>query len=166
MRLYVMRHGIALDVGEEGVLTDAERPLSSDGRCKTTEVAKGLAAMGVHPDHVGTSPLVRAEQTARLAAGVLCQDAPVETCEFLLPGGRTADLVRWIRDRGGEAALVVGHMPDLSRMISELIGGKGAHAVELKKAGVACVAFEEEPAIGQGWLEWLMQPAHLRRMRE
>lgn len=48
MHVYIVRHGIALDVGEQGVLTDAKRPLSEEGREKTRAAAEGFARLA-HP---------------------------------------------------------------------------------------------------------------------
>ena len=166
MRLYVMRHGPAVDIGEQGVKTDSARMLSAEGRIKTRQVAEGLAAIGVHPDHIGSSPLVRARETAEIAAKVLCENATVEACEFLRPNSHTGQLVKWLQQRPGDSALITGHIPDVSMIISELIGGRGNCAIKMKKASVACIVFDETPEIGKGVLEWLLQPDQLRRLRD
>jgi phosphohistidine phosphatase len=165
MRLYVMRHGAAVDVGEQGVKTDDARMLSAAGQLKTRQVAEGLAAIGVRPDHIGSSPLVRARETAEIAAKVLCENSTVEVCEFLRPNSHTGKLVKWLQQRPGDSALITGHVPDVSMIISELIGNHGDCAITMKKAAVACIVFDEIPGIGKGELEWLLQPDQLRRLR-
>ena len=164
MKLYVMRHGEAVDVGEMGVKTDGERMLSPRGREQTCEVAKGLATLGIHPGSVGTSPLVRAKETADIVAQEICTGDVVEECEFLKPGGKTSHLIKWLEQRTGDSAMIVGHMPDLSRMIAELIGGRANANIEMKKAGVAFVSFDGKILNGMGILRWLLIPEQLIRM--
>ena len=162
MDLYVVRHGIAADVGEEGVKRDADRTLSDEGRRKTALAARGMAAAGVRADVVGTSPLPRAAETARIIAETVCPHAPVEELDFLAPGASAADVVEWLRETGAVSAMIVGHMPDVAEVTARLICDRGAAALTFKKAGVALVAFDSEPAEGEGVLEWLMQPRQLR----
>ncbi len=48
-------------------------------------------------------------------------------------------------------------MPDLNLYAGWLIGAKAAQ-IELAKAGVACIHFEEELDKGDGVLTWLITP--------
>jgi phosphohistidine phosphatase SixA len=48
-------------------------------------------------------------------------------------------------------------MPDLNDYAGWLIGSKKAQ-VDLAKAGIACVHFEDEPDKGAGVLTWLVTP--------
>jgi hypothetical protein len=61
--LYIVRHAIAEERGE-AYPDDELRPLSAKGMAKFRKAAKGLAKFGVTVDHVLSSPLVRARQTA------------------------------------------------------------------------------------------------------
>ena len=63
MELYFLRHGIAADEGpaDSG---DAGRPLTEQGIKKMKEAARGLRRLGVRPEVLLSSPLVRARQTA------------------------------------------------------------------------------------------------------
>ena len=66
--LYLVRHGIARNIGEEGVLRDFDRPLSSLGVERTRQVMAGLdTVMEIYPDviHLGD---VRDLTRARLAS--------------------------------------------------------------------------------------------------
>ncbi|MBK6796379.1 MAG: hypothetical protein IPG76_06200 [Acidobacteria bacterium] len=40
--LYLMRHGIAANLGEGGILNDADRPLTLDGRTRMKQAAAGI----------------------------------------------------------------------------------------------------------------------------
>jgi len=165
MKLYVIRHGIALDVGEKGIRRDVDRPLSAEGRKKTARVAGGLAALGCRPERIATSPLPRAEQTARILAEKAFPDAQVETCDFLAPGASASAVVDWLCRTGAQEAAVVGHMPDLGHIISDLLTGACSLDLDLKKAGVCCIEFDEEPQTGAGRLLWLMEPKALAAVK-
>ena len=70
IEIYVMRHGIAADLGEGGVLKDADRPLTLEGRAKLKQAALGLRELGLKFNVIFTSPLLRARQTAEVVAEV------------------------------------------------------------------------------------------------
>lgn len=161
MKVYLMRHGIALDLKEGGVSSDADRPLSTEGREKTREVAKGLKRLGVEPSICLVSPLRRAMETAEIVANTL--KCSVGTCSALAPGGSPDELLDEIAAHHPDDVLVVGHMPDLGSAILHFIGAVGGH-LELKKAGVACVEFDGKPRAGRGVLLWLAPPAITRRL--
>lgn len=165
MQLYLMRHGIALDVGQEGIQRDCDRTLSKEGRQKTAEVAEGLKAIGVQPARILHSPLVRARETARIVADILSPAPLLEECEWLQPGSPPASLAACLRAQTAEAIMTVGHLPDIADFASFLLSGRTNLDLQFKKAAVACVIFEEPLAPGRGCLEWLMQPAQLRRLR-
>jgi phosphohistidine phosphatase len=165
MNVYLMRHGAALDVGQEGIRRDVDRRLSKEGVARTREVAEGLAGLEISLDAIGTSPLVRARQTAEIVAGTVSPKCEITECDFLQPGGSSQDLIAWLRSQSAESVLVVGHLPDMSEIASELLTGHPNAAIEFKKAAVCCMAFDAIPARGAGRLEWLMQPRHLRCLR-
>src|SRR5262245_39880728 len=121
MELYFLRHGIAADVGPEGT-GDAGRPLTAEGIAKLKEAARGLRRLGVRPDVLLSSPLVRARQTAEIVRHALGLDSRL--VDALAPG---CDIMR-LRELLGEyrdtkSAMVVGHEPDFSTMIGDLTGG-------------------------------------------
>jgi len=164
MMLYVVRHGIAVDVGEEGVRKDAERFLSAEGRRKTAEVGRGLNTLGIKPDVILTSPLVRARETAELIAAELEGVPPVELCPALAPGGDFMDLVRDLKQTQANEVMWVSHMPEVAEWVSLWIGGEAGIGLAFKRAAVACVGFEGAPAVGAGRLEWLLPPGVSRRI--
>ena len=165
MELYLMRHGAAVNVGEQGARTDAERMLSAEGVEKTTAVARGLKAAGlVDLERVIASPLVRARQTAEIVARVLAPRIEVELADELAPGADPPDVVRWLRSQREARILLVGHMPDLSVLASYLIAGSDRGCIEFKKAGIAKITFDHAVQRGAGCLEWLLPPGLLRRL--
>jgi phosphohistidine phosphatase len=157
MELYLLRHGIAADVGPEGS-GDAGRPLTEEGIDKLKEAVRGLRRLGVRPDVLLTSPLVRARQTAEIVRRAFGLD--VRPAEALAPGcdlARLADLLG--EYRSAERVMIVGHEPDFSSLIGDLTGGS---RVQLKKAGLARVDLESVDT-GAGTLIWLLPPVVLRK---
>jgi phosphohistidine phosphatase len=157
MELYFLRHGIAADVGPDGS-GDAGRPLTAEGIAKLKEEARGLRRLGVRPDIILTSPLVRARQTAEIVRHALGLDSRV--VDALAPG---CDITR-LRDllgeyRSAESIMVVGHEPDFSDLIGALTGGS---RVQLKKGGLARIDLESVDE-GAGALIWLLPPLALRK---
>jgi phosphohistidine phosphatase len=68
MDIFLLRHGIAHALGEDGSKTDADRTLTDEGRSKVRAVARALRAMDVRFDAIASSPLPRAAETAEIIA--------------------------------------------------------------------------------------------------
>lgn len=119
VKLYVMRHGPAEDYAASG--RDFDRALTSSGRDRVRAVALRLAEMGEAPKLIVASPLVRAQQTAEIVAKELRTGA-IETDRDLAPGGDGVTYVRAAATLGRKRLMVVGHEPDLSDLVSQLLG--------------------------------------------
>src|SRR5687768_4951371 len=132
VKLYVMRHGPAEDSSPTG--RDGDRALTPDGRERTRAVARSLLAEGEVPLTIVSSPLVRALQTAEIVAAVTdlekrvreTKDAggapgAVETRREMAPGGDAYGLVLELARAGRKRGMVVGHEPDLSSLVSQLV---------------------------------------------
>src|SRR5580658_11161824 len=74
MRVYLMRHGIAIDRQDPDCPPEAERYLTSKGVDRTRDVAKGLRELRIRPSAFLTSPYVRAVQTGEIVCEVLHLD--------------------------------------------------------------------------------------------
>ena len=115
MRLFLIRHADA-EAGDP----DELRHLSPAGREQARALGKQLAADGIRPNAVLTSPLLRARETAQeLARPVGLEPEPDER----LAPGATAEAVRAAAEERGETVVVVGHQPDCSKIAAELTGG-------------------------------------------
>ena len=163
MNLYIVRHGIAVEVGVGGVRRDADRCLSDEGRQKTLAVGQGLKNLGVKPEVLLTSPLVRARETAELIASVHHPALPVEISDSLAPGGDFMELVRSLNERTAAEVMWVGHMPEVYEWVSLFIGGGTNLSFTFKRAAVACIRFGGSPRVGGGRLDWLIPPGVLRK---
>jgi phosphohistidine phosphatase len=161
MNLYIVRHGIAEEGGDG---PDEERALTAKGAARMEQAARGLRRLKCRPARVLTSPLVRAEQTARIVAEVLCPRAPFVMCEQLAPGAPVGALLEELADVAEDSVLLVGHNPDVARLAARLLCGRGKATVVFKKGAACCISFEAALAPGAGRLDWLLQPGQLRAL--
>ena len=161
MQLLVIRHGIAVERGTPGI-PDEDRPLTPEGEEKFAEAAKGLAALVERPDALLTSPLLRAKQTAALAAAAWGKIDPVETPA--LAGGSFEEQAAVLdRYRGDATVAVVGHEPHLSALLARLLGSRHDDRVAFRKGGAALVDVPGRLA-GGGQLVWFLSPKVLRKL--
>ena len=116
MRLYLVRHADA-----EPGQPDELRRLTRRGREQARTLGAALAADGVHPDAILTSPLLRARETAEHVGRATGAD--VATDARLAPGA-TATSVREAIAGHGDHVVVVGHQPDCGRIAAQLTGGE------------------------------------------
>jgi len=154
VEIYFLRHGDAAD--KAAGQSDAERPLTEEGMKQARQAAEWFAKHQIEFDAIVSSPLLRAVQTAEPIAEALNMELGSDR---RLSGGQLtvealADLVSEL-DRP-HSLLLVGHEPDFSTIIGELIGGE----VEMKKAAIALVRCESIKA-GAGTLAALV-PSKLR----
>jgi phosphohistidine phosphatase len=113
-----------------------------------------MAELEIEPDVILTSPLLRAKQTAEIVAERLRCSSPSEDPR-LGPDFDRARLSRILEERAGAAAiLLVGHEPNFSETIGQLIGGA---RLDLKKGGLAYVELSS-PNSTDGELVWLLSP--------
>lgn len=165
MQLYLMRHGDAVDVGQMGVKRDADRMLSDEGIEKTRAAAMGLRSLLEAPlIRVVASPLVRARQTAEIAAKAAAPGVEVELADALKSGAHASDALDWLHGQPAAPMLLVGHMPDLSALASFLVSATGQAGFHFKKAAVLCLHFNGRAAAGKGEVMWFLQPGMLRRL--
>lgn len=160
MKAVFFRHGPAVPHRTRGV-AEADRPLTPEGRKKTTAAAKGLRRLKLGVTAIYTSPLPRAVQTAEILSRVLHLPAP-RNFEALLPEAPVRQLFAKLRSLRGETPLLVGHEPMLSSAVSQAIGGRAA--IALKKAGMAVVEFTPSGSRAAGTLRLLLTPAALRKL--
>jgi phosphohistidine phosphatase len=114
VRVILVRHADA----ERGD-PDELRVLSAKGREQSRRLGEALAADGVRPAAVLTSPLVRARETADAIARAT--GARAEPVQRLAPGATLDDLRAAVAGRG-EPIVVVAHQPDCGRIAAELTG--------------------------------------------
>jgi len=166
MNLYLLRHGVAVERGDLDLSGDEARPLTAKGRRQLRKVAAALRAMKIKPDLVLSSPLIRAQQTAEVVAKHLKLRGQTVFNYELRPGGSPEKLIRQLVARKpvpGEV-LIVGHEPDLSELLSLLVGGNTTGGFSFKKAGLAKLEIERLRPNQCATLAWLLTPAQMKLM--
>ena len=132
MFIYILRHGIAVQRGTAGYPND-DRPLTDDGKEKMRKGARGIAAIIGSVDVIMTSPLIRAHDTAKIAADALGADHKIEVCKELLPGSSAKKLMLYLaKYKNLDHVMIVGHEPDLGFLASALLGSEQS-IIEFKK---------------------------------
>jgi len=152
MRLYFLRHAQA-GQGNHGDPKDDLRALTPEGIAQMQVAARAMAALGLKPAHIYSSPLVRARQTADIAAKAL--KVKVEERPEVGPGfsiHAVDTLIEGLND--SDEVMFVGHEPDFSATVSALIGGG---EVMMKKGGLARVDVPIRRPL-RGALVWLIAP--------
>ena len=162
MDLYILRHGIAEDISASGA--DRDRELTAEGRRKTHESGQALRKFDVAFDRVLASPFVRAWQTAEIIVEELGCPRLLTRCDALSSGAPVQNLLAELKRIDYASLLIVGHEPDLSRLISILLGGDDHLAITMKKGGLAKLRFAAHIEPGHARLEWLLAPKHLCRL--
>lgn len=149
MKLYLLRHGAA----EDGVgIDDHDRPLTTAGAQRIERAAHVMAAVGVRPARIFSSPRVRAQQTAEIVANVLRREVEIhEAVNFSFGSAAIATLTNGLP--GDLEVMFVGHEPSMSMTIKALTGGE----VVMKKGGLARVdLLRRDPLHGE--LVWMIAP--------
>lgn len=163
MHLLVIRHGIAKDrdVWERTGETDELRPLTRRGRRCMRGNARGLAHLVGRLDALASSPLVRARETAEIVADAF-DKVEIEERPDLAPSESATAVASWVaRARSEDTVALVGHEPDLGKLVSWFLAGRGAF-VPLRKGG-ACLLELGSVGPGSAKLLWSLTPRHLRR---
>ena len=166
MHLYILRHGNAGDPAE-WTGDDSKRPLTDEGRKEMRAVAKGFDWLDLKLDTLVTSPLVRARETAEFVRQAVHPPHFAES-SLLAPGCDLKALGKvLVAHPQARELMIVGHEPDLSGLICELIGA-GTTGVQMKKAACCCIRLDvsgnSSPSPGSGVLVWHLPPRMLARL--
>jgi len=161
MRLILIRHAIAVPHGAPDFLEE-ERPLTTRGEKRFRAAAAGLARIVKRPDAVLTSPLLRAKQTAEIAARAWGRLTPIDVAA--LATGDIEALAGLLREHPPTGRLaLVGHEPHMSALLARLIGAGRSERLTFRKGGAALVDLAGSLEDG-GSLLWYLPPRVLRRL--
>lgn len=158
MRLLIVRHGLAEERAAWAARggSEADRPLTAEGRRRLRAAARGLADELPDLTLVATSPLARAAESARLLAAAWPRANLVEL-PALAPGGDAEAVLDWLATQRRKRSLaLVGHEPDLSLLASSLLGATAGAALRLKKGGAALLDLGGRVTVGRAELLWLL----------
>ena len=187
MEIYILRHGKA-EERSSSISSDAKRRLTESGRNEMEQIASGITALGIRPDRIISSPLVRARETAEIVRGRLLLERDsgrsptrVGIWQELKPEsdvlGAHGRLAAMAPDLG---VMLVGHEPHLSSLASSMITRRSGltttrdrreyvdapdAAINLKKGGLAIIRANADARVMGGFLRSLMTPKQLRLCR-
>jgi phosphohistidine phosphatase len=138
--IYLVHHGDAV-----GPDVDPQRPLSSAGRAAVERLAARAAERGVKPVAIHHSGKLRARQTA---------DAFLRACNPLaefsaIRGLQPEDPAIWIREtlaHEERELMLVGHMPNLPRLLTLLVTGREAPLLEFPLHGLVAIEIARDAA--------------------
>ncbi len=117
---------------------DAERALIKKGRDQVIRVAEFCRKNSLIPSVLFTSPLLRAQQTAKLLAGRLPDCDQPNIVDWLAAGADSDSIIIELKKLDAAAindVWLVGHEPDISELISRLLGVEGG-GILIKKASL------------------------------
>ncbi len=154
MRLYFLRHGVAVEPNE-WTGRDFERPLTREGIGRMEREARAIAELSLDLEAIVTSPLLRARQTAEIVASRLkLQDALVLD-DRLAGGFDVKSCAAILADHADARALMlVGHEPAFSLTVGSLAGDA---SIEIKKGALAGIELSG-PSSTHGTLFCLIPP--------
>ncbi len=168
MQLYLIRHGIAADRGAD-YPDDRQRPLTAVGVARMRLEADALAALGVAFNHIITSPIVRARQTADIVAAGGTSSAltlappPVTESEALAFEGTPDDVRHVLAGHPAAASIaLIGHEPNIGELAAALTGARSP--LRFKKGAVCRIDLVGHRRGMEGELRWFLTPRMLRAL--
>ena len=160
MRLLFIRHAIAIPAS--GGMRDADRPLSPEGEQRFVQTARVLARVAQKPRAILTSPHVRAQQTAAIAAQAWGNRNPIVVPA--LAEGDWPGICRALADyKGDDTIALVGHENWISTLTARFVGSSNHLAFDYRKGGAALIEAENLQAC-KGTLLWFIPPRIFRRL--
>lgn len=134
MLVYLLRHAEAVSQAE----SDHARTLTEKGIEQARRAGRFCHRHGIVPDMILSSPLRRAEQTARLAAAEIGV-ADVRVAEFLASGMEPETAREELRSFSElERVMLVGHEPDFSSFIAKSLHA-AADRIHVGKASLTAL---------------------------
>jgi phosphohistidine phosphatase len=163
MEVYMLRHSDAVPRGTPGYPND-DRPLTEDGVKKFTEAAKAIAGLAGNFDVIISSPLIRALDSAKIAAEAAGYKKNIITSQYMIPGSPMRSLFNFLKEFNSKnKILLAGHEPHLGYLASLMIGIE-EHVIEFKKGGMCRINISKFPPEKPGVLVWHLTQKQLREI--
>ncbi len=145
-RIVAIRHGKPL---EEGFADEILRTLSDEGRSTQRSITEELKNLGIVPDALYSSPLIRAKQTAEVVDEVY-GGVGITECAGLGYEFDYEEILGLIPPaEENKTVFFVGHAPTLAEFVNDLVGER-VLPLGLSKSGAAVVDFPGEVSLGKG----------------
>jgi phosphohistidine phosphatase len=124
MRLYIMRHGEAVQSG-----SDATRPLTAKGRTDAVKMGRFLKDSCAPVDAIWHSTKARAIETAAFVDKTLGEKIPLDIHRGLNPGDSVEKFFEQLQEDAPDNLLIVGHLPFVGSLLSFLVTGGESNPV-------------------------------------
>ncbi|HEY5534338.1 MAG TPA: phosphohistidine phosphatase SixA [Ignavibacteria bacterium] len=149
MKIFLVRHGEAIDYETESVKNDANRFITPKGRKVSRNVFKKLRSEFSGLEVIFTSPLTRALQTAEILANSVKFENDVEIANELITPGSVENVTQLIKRNSRYGSLaIVGHEPMMSMLVQALSDRK-ENLFSFKKSGVCCIDLDTKEQTGK-----------------
>src|ERR1700729_3972845 len=163
MNLFILRHASA-GLRRKNPLLDLKRPLDKEGKRYCLHLAHVLNALKIQFDLIVSSPLKRSLQTASLIGTETGYESQILLSNALAPEATQQDFQKLLYEtRGHENILVVGHNPNITSFLGNLLVPTNSHPpaqVRLRKGSLARLSLLKGPAT----LQWLLDPRTIRAL--
>lgn len=147
MRLYLVQHGAAKSEAE-----DPQRGLTPEGVRAVEHMAEYLAALKLRLERIEHSDKARARQTAEIMAAHLRPERGTHQVSGVAPNDDTAPMHNRVQ-KESKALMLVGHLPYLSRLLSQLLGVPADRImVDFQMGGVVHLVRDETREWRLGWI--------------
>ena len=150
MKIYLVQHGEA--AAKE---VDPERPLTEQGMQDVQRVARALKRGGVEVKRAIHSGKLRARQTAEILAAEIAPMLQLETSDLINPNDSPGAFDIQSASGSGDT-MVVGHLPFMAKLVSQLVTGDDKHMLVAYQPGsVVCLELIEKDS----WqINWMVRP--------
>lgn len=154
MKLYLARHGDYLNGAD-----DFARVLSERGRQDIENIARVMRDKGISVQTAFHSGKMRAQQTAEILADALMPSSIISMVDGINPEDDPLAFQITHLDSLPDESLVVGHLPFMGKMVSQLITGDAERSPASFEAGtVVCMERSEDDK----WARlWTISPSEL-----
>ena len=159
MELVFMRHGKAEPRSD--AKPDYERELTSIGRKKVKQAARGLAHCLYYGRNIiiWSSPVKRAIQTADLLRSAFGRKNKIQVIDAIAKGDFAELQTEWEKISNQDVLIVVGHEPLLSEWTKKLSDA----SLTFRPASATAILLAD-PAQPKGSLAWFMRSSILARL--
>lgn len=150
MALYLVQHGKSLPKD-----ADPEKGLSEDGQSEVEMIAAVARGYGIAVAGISHSGKKRARQTAEIFAAALDAKDRIAERSGLMPLDDVTAVAQTLSAE--ENRMLVGHLPFMERLTSQLITGSIDKPVfKFQNGGIVCL--DQDPEYRFWFIKWTLMP--------
>ena len=150
MKVYLVRHGEAVSSQ-----FDPQRPLSEQGFADIRKVASFIKPLEISVEHIWHSGKLRAAQTAEILAESVSVEKECSAHKNLGPNDDVTIIADELEAYDTDL-MIVGHLPFVAYLTSQLIAGNETASVIAFDAGSIACLNRSNP--GQWQVDWIITP--------